>query len=347
MTPTEAELRQEFIPNGGREGTHWQLSYSCLQRGEYMTLTRRGPAFITAIGLLLAIAGALAPKVESGAAGTLPARLVVPLSNWLIAATVAALAAASLVLIATLFSGPRRRRKKGEQEYEMYYEPRKAPLSVALLLLALALTPPGILAASILWLDRNEVLLHGRPGGPATAAGLPKPSVRSSAREEAPARMASPVTADLLGALALLGGFASLAVMLWLGFGDRLWRPAFEDERPRAALGEAVEESFEDLRLEPDARAAIIKCYRRFEHAVAAVRLPRPPWQTPIEFMRAALGRLPLPPDAVARLTALFEIARFSQHAVGSAERENALRSLAEIRTALDRAKDKPDATPA
>lgn len=62
--------------------------------------------------------------------------------------------------------------------------------------------------------------------------------------------------------------------------------------------------------------------------------------------MRTVLGKLPLPADTVARLTSLFEIARFSQHPVGPAERENAWRSLAEIRAALDRGKERPDAAP-
>jgi len=310
-------------------------------------MTRYASAFFTAIGLLLAMAGAFAPKDDSGVTGSLSTRLFISLPDSLTTATVAALAAASLILVVTLLPELRRRRKKGEEEYEIYYEPRKAPLSVVLFLILLALTPPGILAASIVWLDRNEALLHGRSSGAETASVLPEPSIQSPVQGEAPIHPASSITADLLGALALLGGFGSLAVMLWLRFGDRLWRPAFEDERPRTSLVEAVEESLEDLRLEPNARAAIIKCYRRFEYALAAAKLPPPPWQTPVEFMRTALGKLPLPADAVGRLTRLFEIARFSQHAVGLPERDDAWRSLAEIRAALDRAKEKPDAAPA
>jgi hypothetical protein len=38
----------------------------------------------------------------------------------------------------------------------------------------------------------------------------------------------------------------------------------------------------------------------------------------------------------VRSLTGLFEIARFSHHPVGEAERESAWRSLTEIRAALD-----------
>ncbi len=99
---------------------------------------------------------------------------------------------------------------------------------------------------------------------------------------------------------------------------------------------DAIEESLDSLRLEPDARRAIIRCYRRFEHVVADWGLPRAPWQTPTEFMRKALGRLPVPAAAVRRLTEAFEISRFSHHPVGPADRETALGALIEIKTALE-----------
>ena len=109
-------------------------------------------------------------------------------------------------------------------------------------------------------------------------------------------------------------------------------------------LAAAVEDSLEDLRREPDARAAIMKIYRNFERVLAAAALPRRPWQTPVEFMAAVLGKAPLPPDPIRRLTGLFELARFSRHPVGAAERESAWRSLIEIRAALERERRTPDA---
>jgi len=295
---------------------------------------------------MLAIAGTLAPSEEGAPSGFGATRLALALPDWLVIATVAAFTAASLIFLALVLSGSRRRRKKGDDGYEFYYEPRKAPLSVVLLLLLLALTPPGILAASILWLHGHDAVLHGASGGigEATRPAMPKPAVPLSPTTETPPPSASPFTADLLGALALLAGFGSLGFMLWLRFGDRL---PTEAERPRVRLAAAVEESLEDLRLEPDARVAIIKCYRRFEQVLAAARLPRPPWQTPVEFMRAALHKLPLPAEAVAGLTGLFELARFSHHAVGTAERESAWRSLVEIRAALERSRETQDAAPA
>jgi hypothetical protein len=72
--------------------------------------------------------------------------------------------------------------------------------------------------------------------------------------------------------------------------------------------------------------------------------LPRPPWQTPVEFMRAVLAKSPLPPAPIRSLTGLFELARFSQHPVGIVERESAWRSLTEIRAALDRERQTSDA---
>ena len=56
-----------------------------------------------------------------------------------------------------------------------------------------------------------------------------------------------------------------------------------------------------------------------------------------MEFMRAVLSSLPLDARDVARLTRLFELARFSHHPVGPAEHEAALGALLAIRDALSK----------
>jgi hypothetical protein len=91
------------------------------------------------------------------------------------------------------------------------------------------------------------------------------------------------------------------------------------------------------LRREPDARTAIIRIYGNFERALAGASLPRRASETPVEFMRVVLVRLPLPTAAVRSLTEVFELARFSRHPIGAAERDSAWRSLLEIRGALDK----------
>lgn len=305
---------------------------------------RFGLGAIAGLGLLLGIAGTSSPR-EGARPGSLAVPLKLQLPGWLVVAAVTALTAASLLFLVLLFARPRTRRKKGEEHIE-YSEPRKLNPVVAMLLIVLALTPAGILGGAIFWFDRAGVSL-GTPGGlpslngPAPSHPAPVPSGSPIAR---PVRPAPPLTNGLLGILALLVGFGTLGFMLWLWLGDRLLRRDAEaPEAFRAMFSAAVDDSFDDLRLEPDARAAIIKIYRHFERALAAAELSRQPWQTPTEFMRTALRRLPLPEAAVADLTRLFERARFSRHALGAAERDAAWHALSGIRVAAGQRR-RPDA---
>ncbi len=298
---------------------------------------RLGPRVLTGIGLLLAIAGALAAPEGVPITG-LATRVFVALPDWLIVAAVAALSIATLMLLAMTLPW---RRKQGEDDDERYHEPLTIPPIVKVFLILLALMPGTLLGGAIWWLGRADVSIVPRAGG-ITAGNPPAPR----AIEKEPARPASSVTTGLFGALALLAGFGSLGFVLWLRFGDRLPLPPGNFAPPHGRLAAAIEESLDELRREPDARAAIIKIYRNFERAFGGAGLPRRPWQTPVEFMRAVLGKLPLPAAPIRRLTGLFELARFSQHPVGAAERESAWRSLIEIRAALDRERQTPDAAP-
>jgi hypothetical protein len=206
------------------------------------------------------------------------------------------------------------------------------PPFVAAIFFALALAPGVVFALLLLWLNWDVI-----PGSGISAEEL-LAQLAEAARLAEPA---SPLTTGLVGLVALVAGFGSLALALWLLLGDRLGRPAPGAMRPRARLQAAVEDSLEDLQREPDARAAIIRIYRNFERALAGAALPRRPWQTPVEFMRAVLTRAAMPAAAVERLTRLFELARFSRHPLGASERDSAWRSLTEIRTALAGSKDR------
>lgn len=294
---------------------------------------RLGPKLVTGVGLVLAIAGTLAAPDGVPLEG-LGTRIFVPLPDWLTIGTVAAVALASLVFIARSLP----RRPPGEDESERYHEPQKLSLILAVLLVVLALTPCAILGGTLYWLAQPDV----QPGIAATAADAAPPP--PPAIDERPVGPASPLTTGLIGTLALLAAFGSLGVVAWLCLADRLQRGVSGVAPRHSPLAAAVEDSLEDLRREPDARAAIIKIYRNFERVLAAAALPRRPWQTPVEFMAAVLGKAPLPPDPVRSLTGLFELARFSQHPVGAAERESAWRSLIEIRAALERERQTPDA---
>jgi hypothetical protein len=141
-----------------------------------------------------------------------------------------------------------------------------------------------------------------------------------------------------VAALLLLLTLGVFAVMVLVALADRL--ETWWAERGSAVRAPAVSETFAsiqaDLRAEPDARLAIIRAYGRFERALAGARAPRAVWQTPAEFMRTALARLPVAAAPVRRLTALFEVARFSAHPLGVEARDAACDCLDEIGTALE-----------
>jgi len=300
----------------------------------------RGPAMgwsvLSVAALVLALAAALGPWPPAGGP---PGRLAVRLPGPLPAMLLLVSAVAGLLLLALILPRPRRRtRKKDDEPFELYHEP--PPISpAALVLLGLVALAPIALVVGLLWSHWQP---FGEPAAPpAAVAGHPGPPAAAPA-PAAPARpgVAVPAFTGVVGALALLGTLAALALVVWIAFGDRLtwWWAGAVGGRPAAEpLREATEEALHDLRHEPDARRAIILCYRRFEGALARAGFPRRPWETPGEFMRQTLAGLSLPSSAVLALTRLFERSRFSDHALGPPQRDEAVDALLRIRAALER----------
>ncbi len=101
------------------------------------------------------------------------------------------------------------------------------------------------------------------------------------------------------------------------------------------ALGDVLDEAIDDLRAEPDARRAVIAAYARLERVLAAYGLPRRPSEAPEEYLARVLPLLEVSRHAVARLTALFETAKFSQHEVGATMKEEAVDALESARDEL------------
>jgi hypothetical protein len=103
----------------------------------------------------------------------------------------------------------------------------------------------------------------------------------------------------------------------------------------QAAVSEALDESLDDLRSEPDLRKAIIAAYARMERALAIAGLPRRPSEAPLEYLGRALGELETSADAIRRLTDLFEWAKFSQHEPDPSMRDDAIDALVAVRDEL------------
>jgi hypothetical protein len=300
-----------------------------------------GSLAVAGLALGLVALGNARTAALDGAPGV---RLALRLPDSLLATVFGLLSLAAVVLLLFIFQGGRRRRRKkgDEEEFQLDYEPPKVlPWAVAVMMLALALLPVALLvyALRVGWVPSLEWGgLGARPpagvSGAARAPGAPPTPVPS----ERPVVVA-PAFGRTLGLVLLLAGVASFGLVVWLWLGDRLawwWGRPDAGPPPAVPLIAAIEDSLEDLQREVDARRAVILCYRRFERWLGESGVPRAPWETPMEFLRRALGRLPIPSAATAALTRLFELSRFSHHALGAAERDAAVSALTAIRAALE-----------
>jgi hypothetical protein len=143
--------------------------------------------------------------------------------------------------------------------------------------------------------------------------------------------------------------WATLALLaLALGLLWWSWRRRRDELRQRPPVEPAVDvadevaasigEAIDDLEAEPDARRAVVAAYARMEATFARNGLDRRPSETPVEYLRRILLELTARGDAVERLTALFEQAKFSHHAIDAGMKREAIHSLQAIRDDLRRA---------
>jgi hypothetical protein len=267
------------------------------------------------MGGLLASVVALGPDSWHDGPDSPAHRLLIELPHAVVTLATVAGALAVLLWFAFLLALARRRRKDAHAERALW----------GTLLFSLIVT-----AAALWHRDVPEGLLPRWSGQPTAFHRLTTPAGAG------PPTISVPMFTGAVAALILAAALASVGLAAFLLFGDRLvagWKRLARAEPHPLAV--AVDESLDDLEQETDPRRAIIRCYRRFEDALARSRVPRAPWQTPVEFMRDALARLPLPPTAVERLTRLFERARFGNERLARVDRDTAWGSLIEIRRSL------------
>jgi hypothetical protein len=133
----------------------------------------------------------------------------------------------------------------------------------------------------------------------------------------------------------LVGLIASMAVVLPLGLLARRRHRVADVELASVDVPEsvvrAVGESIDQIERDPDARRAIIRAYAQMEHAFDDAGIPRRPYEAPFEYLGRALRGVRVSPPAAGRLAALFERARFSQHAVGTETKGEAIAALRDI----------------
>jgi hypothetical protein len=151
--------------------------------------------------------------------------------------------------------------------------------------------------------------------------GKPISPTQQQARDP---RVVWPLAAGVVGLIAA-------AIVIAVIVERRRRRP---DERTRDQLKEltdALDEAIDDLRRDPDPRRAVVAAYARMEQALTVYGLPRRPAEAPYEYLRRVARELEAE-QPVAALTELFEVAKFSEHAVDEAMRGRAIDALTAVR---------------
>jgi hypothetical protein len=123
---------------------------------------------------------------------------------------------------------------------------------------------------------------------------------------------------------------AAGSVLAWRAVRRRRRRPSLAE-----TLSDALDETLDDVAQEPDPRRAIILAYARMEAALDRSGCSRHEAEAPLEYLARVLGELDVEPGPVARLTELFERAKFSHHRIEPQLKADALRALEEIRAGL------------
>lgn len=276
---------------------------------------------VIGIGLLLALAATVGPLPR--ASGVPGASLTVELPGAVRMVVVTLFALSALILLSV-----QRRPRPTEEESPAVRTRRRVSAWVALLL-----PLPVLLLLVVLWHRRAD----GEPNPIETAL-----SAIADLMEFLASARKTPTSLPLfdftVATLLVLFALAVFGFMLTIALADHVakWRSGGATAGAARPPDDAPVEDLGDLRAEPDPRRAIIRAWSRFERALAPTRAARASWQTPAEFMRAALARLPLPAPPVQRLTALFELARFSRRSLGTDTRDTACECLDEITAALE-----------
>ncbi|HEY6710585.1 MAG TPA: DUF4129 domain-containing protein [Actinomycetota bacterium] len=224
-----------------------------------------------------------------------------------------------------------------------------------LLLLVLAMVAGAVLAVVSLWPGRNLARARRRAGGswnlilPMAAILLlwllrdllglgggdrdqdPTTTIPAASTLELPDPPAdSGVVPLIVAGVALL---AMIGIVVAQLVADR--RRRRPPRTPAERLVELLDDTLEDLEREPDPRRAVIGAWARMEAGLAAAGLPRHPSEAPFEYAARVLETAFARPASVHRLTGLFERAKFSNHAIGQGDRDQAIAALRAVRQEL------------
>lgn len=166
-----------------------------------------------------------------------------------------------------------------------------------------------------------------------TAEPAPPPATSEEVPTEPPAGL--PERAPLWPVL-VLGGLVVASFVTAVVTGRRRpTAPAFDRPAPASCAVEAFDTSLDALVDHPDPRTAIVAAYRALLAGLADAGLARRPSEAPHEHLRRALHALDVRPEPMHELLALYDEARFSEHALTATHRARALAAFAAARDDL------------
>jgi hypothetical protein len=205
-------------------------------------------------------------------------------------------------------------------------------ISIAAFLLFVAL------AAGLSWGIRHRPEVN-QPGEGEVVFGSTIPELQAPpARQPGdtkplpPAEFRWPLATTLLAVIVVAG---VAVVILRRRAGEVELEPLSARERAAAELTTIVEGTLDDLRREADPRRAVIAAYAQMETALARHGLPRERSEAPFEYLARMLRELRVRAGSALALTELFERARFSEHVIDAAMKDEAIDALVAVRDDL------------
>lgn len=218
----------------------------------------------------------------------------------------------AVIIFVYLFARQRKRRPHGEMPPATITDVIAGLLSMAMIIILLYMWPSLAKQAA----QGNETAAPASGGNATTLT------------------TASGVPAGFFLAAALLAALLVVAVILRPSFRHPM-EPIPGRRARRAKAAEAVAVAIQDLELGGDVRETILDCFRRFCVILGQRGVQNQEPMTPRELEELAVGTFLVPRTAAEDLTVVFEEARYSEHTLGDAERDRALRSLHGIQAAL------------
>jgi heme/copper-type cytochrome/quinol oxidase subunit 2 len=283
-----------------------------------LLLAALGPAVIVLITLVVLAARSSSLQAGDGPTNAGPVIAIV----HVIEIVGIALELLAILILIVVFRLARRRDE--EDDDEPYQEPVRVHWLVRLLS---SLLPPLVLAALIVAITRSrpvdrplELAPIGDFGASPGSGGFVEQVVTNLGLSWWEVLIA--VVLAVVAFVAILRAFRAHRAPV-----------STPDEEPEvlrqtSALASAVGAGLRDARLEPDPRRAVITAYATMERMLAAQGWPRREVEAPLEYMTRLFAERNVRADALATLTELFELSRFSHHAISPATKERAIGAL-------------------